>query len=647
MKIFSLNVDNLFDTKAMPHGRWEAIDEDLLQKVQNKKKINTVAFSGNYQWQEDVIHMVVNNDVSLINSPTGSGKSNILMCSAAVLSSVGFKTMIICPRQSIVHGFLSKNFMFENKEYIGNVSTVSSTNTYNSINNIKTWLLNNKTSNTMVTTIPSFLGAFNSFSDEEKNYFIENIAPKFWIGIDEFHHAGEEDTDDNTTELGKIVKELLTMKIRMVGCTATYFRNDDMPLFPGLHFALFDSVTKIGNQYVREFIDHFSTLNLDSFTLNIFGSDLDPMDDLIANIQNEPNEVHLVCIPALLPTHAYCNESWKSKIRFSFKELFGDTCIDLLGEDRHDNLKKLIKANCEYEKSNVFPYKVILSCDMVREGTDIIPASRLHDLAPSKSEVKKQQTIGRVLRRDPWGNKHDAQYNVYFANFNSFYSEEQQKQLASDFIIVAMVGLLTSLDYFEPPTINQADNNICEEVFNTSAKEVKSSLMTTLLLENGDKEKTINTVLQNNNICGINNRKRAKKYLEKLCIQWEKTIDQPEKEVDKIPTKQEKDSSTIVKKPSVWYYYPNGEVQYLSKLYPALMSSIGNYFGKYTEGIMQKLRQDVNFLKSDRTDAIYAIYKDRFSERNKKGKTARNRMRSKGIHNILIEAGKPEKDIDS
>ena len=93
----------------------------------------------------------------------------------------------------------------------------------------------------------------------------------------------------------------------------------------------------------------------------------------------------------------------------------------------------------------------------MREGTDWIPASRVHDLAPSASATRTVQTIGRTTRYDE--KKSNIAYVAYFRNLEAHADEDSVRDYAADRVNIALSGMLLAEDLFAPVRINLGGEN--------------------------------------------------------------------------------------------------------------------------------------------------------------------------------------------
>jgi hypothetical protein len=316
---------------------------------------------------------------------------------------------------------------------------------------------------------------------------------RLWMAVDEAHHISAVLADDEDctvqerdqynkqgTWLGRICESLLNESdAGLVPVSATHFRGDGLPMF------LEEANKFFTGSYVREFEAHWQWLGYDHFSYDLVGYDDDPSDILFDNIMFERNEHHIICVPADGLRFRKYNKNWILDF-IKRLEAAGFSCLDLVSKNvKDDNKKKLLADNKSYKITGETQFNVVIACNLMREGTDWIPASRIHDLAPSKSATRTVQTIGRMLRKDE--NKIDLAYIPYFLNLHKHADKEEIRRYVTGRVNVALSGMLLAENLFAPVYLDTDDTGKrrtrgeCEEdLFGHERDFIRQNFLTAL-----------------------------------------------------------------------------------------------------------------------------------------------------------------------
>lgn len=409
------------------------------------------SLTGDYAWQDDAAIVLTNHNLSRLFAPTGSGKTTIIQAAAYARMKRGERCLIITPQQTILRGFRGA----EDDEYdinlvrkSGKVCTShiqpfmsdgtaeASADSQSSVARLKKWLL--KLHGIAITTTSSFVLAWEEMTEEEREIVMRGL----WVAVDECHHMAVEEEAGFYTRLGKIANELICKGVGFTAVSATHFRGDGASLFSPEVMAQFTEA----NTYERSFIDHWNFLGLESFDYQCIGYDDDKsMATVLKEVCQELTEHHIICVPADNTGFRAVDPAWVSGL-INKLERRGLRVLDLVHSDTKDANKKQI--NNGY-------HNVIVSCNIMREGTDWVPASRVHDMAPSKSTQRTVQTIGRMMRRQE--DKKNIIYNAYFSNLGAGKDKDTDKEIlrerVSDRVNIALSGILIAQDIFSPVSI--------------------------------------------------------------------------------------------------------------------------------------------------------------------------------------------------
>jgi len=434
------------------------------------KNTNPITFADpRFSWQHDAVRVLTENKCAVLISPTGSGKTNVINGAAAIRKERGFKCIIATSQTSIVPGFLDNDIEIDGTVYkIRPVNYTSNSSLQGSTVQALVQWLTNDSDEIVVTSHRGLTMAWDELSDEDKIVLCRD--KRVWLAVDEYHHAGFSDSDVATTRLGEILNDVIAKGGEAAGITATNFRTDRLDMFASEHeFTDWSIDNPTGNRYHRTFLEHWKTLNLSVLKYlwygYAFGSN--PLESLVNNIKQEPNECHIVCVPPN-NTKFRSNSEWLGQAYTALVEAVGgeEFILNMVDDDAIDTGKEegkrlLLAANNAYKETGEFPYKVILSCNVMREGTDCVRASRVHDLAPSESVSRTVQTIGRLTRYDKYANKQDIAYNAYFESvFSDDVSDTELRQRLLDRINVGMCGMLEAADYFSTVPSERSINKV-------------------------------------------------------------------------------------------------------------------------------------------------------------------------------------------
>jgi hypothetical protein len=197
--------------------------------------------------------------------------------------------------------------------------------------------------------------------------------------------------------------------------TATNFRGDDKCIIR-------PEVLEQFNRYTLSFLDHFNSIGIETFDVEITQSDTNPTDDIAEQVCLEQTEYHFVVVPprnagwrALIPNDpshgvnglvAKIKEGWHGNCRI----------LNLVPRQEQGKRKQALLAEPEiFDVENMPKYDVVITCMLGREGTDWCPASRLHVTYVEGSITLAVQTLGRILRK--FGNKTTIVARYYFPKF--------------------------------------------------------------------------------------------------------------------------------------------------------------------------------------------------------------------------------------
>jgi hypothetical protein len=406
------------------------------------EKIIGSASGKRFAWQDEVLDAQFTSTNQLrsryfkLVAPCGGGKSSVQVSSAVldvVGSRYGRKQLFVMPQCHIADGFFKQGGCYTSLEIRGKVYQVAVLDNLNfceksSIKRLKEWLLADpktlaKYCNPKKRYIAGLLAmtsnhalaiAFKELLEESPRK-VKQVFHDLHLRLDESHHLamGSDDIENPTEEemlevkdsnsLGEIVKHLVKYDngtSALTLSTATDFRSDGKPI-------LHDSIRGEFLSYHRDFAEHFKTLGISQFDLEIAQFKTNPIKEVIKTVAKERAEYHYIAVPP-------CNVSWRKV----FKE-DTDWGVDLLvagirkawpgvrilnlvpDEERKGKggTKQLLLSEPKTPADGAPKFDVVLTCMLGREGTDWCPASRLHVLYAERSITLSVQTLGRLARR--------------------------------------------------------------------------------------------------------------------------------------------------------------------------------------------------------------------------------------------------------
>ena len=192
------------------------------------------------KWQSECFETIApSNPISVINAPTGSGKSTMLSMLAyqRTVSDVKKKTIIAVPQTVIGKGFNTKVFKLPDGQVIDwSVGVDLCTNAKDTVDQFTNFIKEDiyysqayPFERILVCTHATLVAAFQSFSQEDKESHWNNLL----ICIDETHHLQMHEIADevyNMNSLGQVVDYSFRNNNEIILVSATMFRGDQKGL---------------------------------------------------------------------------------------------------------------------------------------------------------------------------------------------------------------------------------------------------------------------------------------------------------------------------------------------------------------------------------------------------------------------------------
>lgn len=284
------------------------------------------------------------------------------------------------------------------------------------------------------------------------------------VYLDEAHHisnvsdwskdddADSEMDDSIGTRLGLFCTDLLSSGVKTSALhliTATPFRGDHQDL---LNKAVRDDFKK----YELDFLVYWAMTKIEEYTNSFTEYPLggDPLDDIIMRIKADPNHYSMVFVPNI-------RNGWRradpggARLKNFFERLRRiypkdpntglSPVLDLVSEDGREERKQRLfdePANPAEAKKRSTSVRVVVACQLGREGTDWPWCDRLYNTSVENSLNRAIQTMGRT-----WRNCYPDKTNVVIHSYYSEFSLDDDER--EDKLNERMNVLLLAMHYSE------------------------------------------------------------------------------------------------------------------------------------------------------------------------------------------------------
>lgn len=406
-----------------------------------------------------------------IVAPGGGGKTTLQQALALrELESSGYvqRQLVLVPQRHIGQQFAKESKIGVDKTtiYRWRVSGDNNYCDYGSrtvIEGLKTWLsrpavlltkadaINGNTFGLVaIASHTAFVQAWDELKQELSPKEMRRAIRYLTVRLDESHHVSwifdknekslsteqKKALKEEANELGKICQFIVnegdsTSRICMT--TATPYRENSLILTKGLY--------KKFRTYYHPLSKHWKSLRLREFAAMLdWYHGGDPIAQVIKRIAAEPNEKHLVVIPALHVKwrKAGSLDKLMRMLRTTFPNKHIVDAVDQ-GVGKQDEAKKTILANGE----NI---DILVICMLGREGTDWVPCSRIHHCAMENSKWLAIQTLYRMMRKHPRKKRVAVRY--YVPQFVEVAKAQSREDFADR---IAATFLLSDIeDMFQP-----------------------------------------------------------------------------------------------------------------------------------------------------------------------------------------------------
>lgn len=406
-------------------------------------------------WQIEALQLGRAARHLLIQAPGGAGKSLLqVMMAQADIEDTGNKQLILVPKNHIHHGFFDDDCIQFTLPGESSPSrwTVRQNFCSTSKSDVKTKLLKdflltdvrqmrNEEDLAAIATHRALIDAWKRMSKKEKHQALRNIS----FRIDEAHHLSnvfhESDLDlfnvkdkqgiiDDATRLGAFVQYVLrhdeeTVKVHLA--TATFFRGDCRTILS----------QRFKHEFAHYYLpwdEHFETLGIDNLVFDFVNYQDDPIEPLLKMVASEPNERHLVIIPAL--THRFrTTETVPAIMKGLLKHFHESEVLDLVSPDTQEAHKLLLNRYPER-------FRAVVACRLFDEGTDWVPCTRMHNTDACETSVTLAvQRFFRPLRRH--SSKRDVRIFNYLPDLSPDMTDEDKRRVLSNRLNAILACIVT------------------------------------------------------------------------------------------------------------------------------------------------------------------------------------------------------------
>lgn len=365
---------------------------------------------GNRKYQADCCLAFKGLKRTLLQAPTGSGKSLILVqCAARAVidSNHARKQIILVPMVDIGNGFSYRSYPkleIDGKVYTWDPETDCCDDNRKDeerVALIKKFLLSTPNceadrinnlirSCVAISTYNAFLAAWDSLTKKQQRQVVQTLD----IRIDEAHHIAGTTKKGGSNQLGKLCHFILKNRGSLHITTATFFRGDGQLI--------------ISPEYLKDFrtfrvdwMEHWNGLGLKRLGIEYktYANLEDFKDQVLEAVRKEPKEPCLIILPS--DGHGIFKEGTKKKTKAKLvkdlvdglSQILGpDQVIDLISKDTADNHKSRFSSKKK-------DFSAVVTCAVGKEGSDWPACSRIHNGVLDRNTLQPIQKLGRALRR--------------------------------------------------------------------------------------------------------------------------------------------------------------------------------------------------------------------------------------------------------
>jgi hypothetical protein len=456
------------DPKAPKYGKAEQRFKDTSAPLE-------LACGVHFKWQKRAFDYLKNAMYSLLVACCGSGKTTVQVFLSVfdIKNQLFRKQLIVVPQNHIHKGFCSFSKNGKSTDYLTllyqkkpiqwkipsrhNFCSRKNETVLGLMNFLKADCQKNDcefqiSENTALATHKAIAMAWDRLSHPERIKAIQNLT----LRIDESHHirgvVHPEDREghceqdfwgNKKTGIGRVCEFILkhndgTTKICLT--TATHFRGDKDDIISPKYMDKFKT-------FKYEWLEHWKTLGLKGLDFGYQVYQKNPILNVAKNIKKEPNQKHIIYIPPR--KQKYRKEATvKQYVEALMAEgVQKEKILDLVTETtKLRNKRRLINDPLSID--------VIIAVNLMNEGSDWVPADRIHNTHNERSLTLSLQRLGRLFRF--YKKKKDIKVINYIPKFKKVEGDEAREALSDRFncilLVLQMEEFLQPVDFPCTPT---------------------------------------------------------------------------------------------------------------------------------------------------------------------------------------------------
>ena len=389
-------------------------------------------------WQLEAFAACKDQQYIVMQAPGGSGKSPAqVMLAQYDIEHNGRKQLIAVPQNHIHHSFFAHgNLVFTlpgASEPSLWVVEYNFCECAGAVERLKTFLLTDPSALdnlAAITTHACLVAVWKRLAKAEKQQALKNTA----FRIDEAHHISNVFQEDelalynvkereaiieDATRLGAFIRFALTTDeptCKLQLATATFFRGDRKTIIS-------KAVKDRFHHFELPWDEYYETLGIKQLEFDFVTYDGDPIAQVVAAVADEPDEKHLIIIPALT-TRYRTEDTLQGLLTGLSRAVPQNRILDLVTPETQDRHKKVLFTAPD-------AFGVVVACRLFDEGTDWVPCTRLHNTdAGERSLTLAVQRFFRPLRQHP--TKKHVRIANYIPAFTPEMELEEQRRVLSD-----------------------------------------------------------------------------------------------------------------------------------------------------------------------------------------------------------------------
>ena len=468
---------------------WIQIDSNLV--------IDKYSYNKPREWQSECYDSLIDHKgISIINAPTGSGKSTMIsiLGSAKLLKDDSIKLIIAVPQTIIGKGFSKKSILLPGDIPVDwdpgvQLCGKSSKNIDTLISWIKTPIFKAKErfqERILVCTHATLTAAFSKMDPDERAKHWKDIV----VVVDEAHHVSIQETDDEltiTNKLGEIINYIHNTQDKnneAILITATFFRGDSKSLIS-------NEIQESAKRYNLPFDVYISQMNhFESFSYDFVIDTLDytkNIKECVDNLDATNHKKLVIYIPIRNTTLASDKNAEVTDIIQGLMDSKGATnqfidknglihitndygldykILDLVTVQNQKKSKAFFQKPIVNQDSNSLD--CIITLNMFKEGADWEFADGMIITGKRNSLTDVIQMVGRLLR-DKTGKSTVRVLHMLPYSIGNEFNDDLEDNLNSYFKAIAISLLMEEV--FQPINISINKN----EPKNDSSNEEKKS----------------------------------------------------------------------------------------------------------------------------------------------------------------------------